>query len=410
MPNTAIHNIDTIIDGQLYIGNLSAAKSLDLRRHFGITHIVSVCPDYSSRGSNHLIIPVQDSEYDDILIHLPNACHFMRSAMDAGGRVLVHCHMGISRSATVVAAYLMSTCHISVHKAIALIKRGLYFFPPLRSPVHLFLTARPQIQPNYGFIKELHAFEACNYSLSPTDATYRAWKRRHRQDVTNFLNCLSDTTVIIPEKLSLTSDFPTDPEQANCLVAYLGLTHCISLPPSTSFPSIIGLKHNHIEIPQTNKVALLLALPAICQYIQDALDNRGRVLIHCLTESTAAVVACAYLMSSRGISYKQAYRTLHDALPLFNATDSFTKLLELYAACNCSPSVDHPVLRDWLGANYQRNPAIPAQPSGSIMRPASPTRRGHGTVLPAPLPKHWTKAGSQAGHTLNSLRPVTLDG
>jgi dual specificity phosphatase 12 len=123
MPITDIHNIDTVVDGQLYIGkcvllvwrcsrfiltillSLSAAKSVDLRRHFGITHMVSVCPDYPPQGSNHLIIPVQDSEYDDILIHLPGACRFIRTALDGGGRVLVHCHMGISRSATVVAAY-----------------------------------------------------------------------------------------------------------------------------------------------------------------------------------------------------------------------------------------------------------------------------------------------------------------
>lgn len=393
MPDTATHNIDAVIEGQLYIGNLSAAKSVDLRRRFGITHIVSACPDYPLQGPNHLAIPVQDYEYEDILIHLPGACRFIRGAINGGGRVLVHCLMGISRSATVVAAYLMTTRHISVHKAIALIKR-----------------ARPQIQPNYGFIKELHVFAACNYEPSPTNATYRAWKRRHRQDVTSFLNSLSDTTCIVPEKLSLSSDFPTDPEQAACLVEYLGLTHCVSLLPSATFPPNIGLKHSHIEIPPSNKAAFLLSLPTICKYIQDALDNRGRVLIHCLTESTAAVVACAYLMWSRRASYKQAYRTLHEALPLFNATESFTKLLELYATCNCSPSIDHPAVRGWLGAGYQHNVAMPAQIHSPAIVPSSPTRRAPGKALATPLPRQWTKAGNQAGHTLSSLRPVTLDG
>jgi hypothetical protein len=116
------------------------------------------------------------------------------------------------------------------------------------------------------------------------------------------------------------------------------------------------------------------------------------------------------LMWSRGASYKQAYRTLHEALPLFNATESFTKLLELYAACNCSPSIDHPAVRAWLGAGYQHNVTIPAHPPSSSMLPPSPTRRAPGTSLSTPLPRQWTKAGNQAGHTLSSLRPMTLDG
>jgi len=287
----------------------------------------------------------------------------------------------------------MSTRQISVHKAIAIIKR-----------------ARPQIQPNYGFIKELHVFEACHCSLSSTHATYRTWKRRHRQDVTSFLNCLSDTTVIIPEKLCLSSDFPTDPERAAYLVSYLGLTHCISLSPSAAFPTNIGLKLNHIEIPQSNKAGLLLALPAICKNIQDALDNRGRILVHCVTESTAAIIACAYLMWSRRSSYTQAYKTLHDALPLFNPTDNFTKLLELYAACNCSPSCDHAALQDWLGISYQSNSIAPSQPPGSVVIPSPPTWRAPETALPAPFPKQRSKAGGQSNHSLSSLRPVTLDG
>ncbi|KAI9513226.1 protein-tyrosine phosphatase-like protein [Russula earlei] len=393
MPNTATRNIDIVIDRQLYIGNLAAAKSVDLRRQHGITHVVSVCPDHPLQGPHHMIIPVQDSEYDDILIYLPEACRFIRNALEGGGRVLVHCLMGVSRSATVVAAYLMSTCHISVHKALSAVKR-----------------VRPQIQPNYGFIKELHAFEACHYSLSPTDPTYRTWKRKHRQDVTYFLNSLSDTTVIIPEKLSLSSGFPTDPEQAACLVTYLGLTHCISLSPSATFKPNIGLKHNHIEISQSNKAALLFALPVICRYIQDAVDNRGRILVHCLTESTAAIVACAYLMWSRNASYKQAYRTLQEALPLFNATGNFTQLLELYSACNCSPSSDHPALQAWLGVAHPPTPISPPQLSGSVMMPSSPTRQAPGTILHTPLPKPRSKVGTQANHALSSLMPVTLDG
>lgn len=342
MPITATHIIDAVIDGQIYIGNLAAAKSIDLRRQFGITHLLSVCQDFPPEGPNHLIISVQDYEYDDILIHLPGACRFIQNTVESGGRVLVHCHMGISRSATVIAAYLMSSRQISVQKAIAIIKK-----------------ARPQIQPNYGFIKSLYAFEACHYSVSSTSTSYRTWKRRHRQDVTCFLNSLSDTTVIIPEKLSLSSDFPSDPERAASLVSCLGFTHCISLNPSATFPTNIGFKHDHIEIPQYNKAGLLLALPSICKNIQDTLDNRGRILIHCLTESTAAIVACAYLMWSRHFSYNQAYKALHDALPLFDPTDNFIRLLELYAACDCSPCSDHPALQDWLGIGYPDSFAIP---------------------------------------------------
>ena len=92
---------------------------------------------------------------------------------------------------------------IPVQKAIAIIKRGPSFPSPVFRSLIPFIIGRPQIQPNYGFIKSLYAFEACHYSVSSTDTSHRTWKRRHRQDVTCFLNSLSDTTVIIPEKLSL---------------------------------------------------------------------------------------------------------------------------------------------------------------------------------------------------------------
>jgi protein tyrosine phosphatase len=64
-----------------------------------------VCPEYPSTGPNHLTIAVDDSEYENLLIHLPQTCRFMQDTLDEGGTVLVHCVMGVSRSTTVVAAY-----------------------------------------------------------------------------------------------------------------------------------------------------------------------------------------------------------------------------------------------------------------------------------------------------------------
>ena len=82
-------------------------RSLSERR---ISHIVSVCADpipadSPASGIRQLRIPVEDVEYADLLIHLPMACRFIHQALSEGGVVLVHCEQGLSRSATVVAAY-----------------------------------------------------------------------------------------------------------------------------------------------------------------------------------------------------------------------------------------------------------------------------------------------------------------
>ncbi|KAG6808901.1 hypothetical protein H0H93_016355, partial [Arthromyces matolae] len=134
-------SVNEIIPGQIYLGNLSAARSQDTLKKLGVTHVVSVCPEYPSTGPNHLTIPIEDTEYDNILIQLPTACEFIEAALKSQGKVLVHCVMGISRSTTVIAAYLMKTRKMSRSAAIKFIKQR-----------------RPEVHPNYGFIKQLEAF------------------------------------------------------------------------------------------------------------------------------------------------------------------------------------------------------------------------------------------------------------
>ncbi|KAG6919132.1 hypothetical protein DXG01_008939 [Tephrocybe rancida] len=103
-------NLDSVIDGKLFLGNILAARSTRSLSEHRITHILSVCSDHipaelPESGMRHMRISVEDVDYEDLLIHLPSACQFIENALRNGGTILVHCVQGISRSATVVAAY-----------------------------------------------------------------------------------------------------------------------------------------------------------------------------------------------------------------------------------------------------------------------------------------------------------------
>jgi hypothetical protein len=91
--------------------SLLAARSSRTISDRSITHIVSVCEDVipaHSPASNiqFLVINVPDVDHADLLIQFPRACQFIHRALTEGGVVLVHCSQGLSRSATVVAAYV----------------------------------------------------------------------------------------------------------------------------------------------------------------------------------------------------------------------------------------------------------------------------------------------------------------
>ncbi|KAF8227731.1 phosphatases II [Tricholoma matsutake] len=147
-------NADEIVKGQIFIGNVTGAQSHKLRKELGITHILSVCGEYTSTGDNHLVIPIEDVPCVDILAHLCRACQFIEDALQQGGRILVHCAVGISRSPTVVAAYLMKTRKMGHLNAIRFIK-----------------AKRPIVCPNHGFVRQLEVFGHCDYDPPPSQAS-----------------------------------------------------------------------------------------------------------------------------------------------------------------------------------------------------------------------------------------------
>jgi len=101
----------TIIDDFLYHGNIGHAQNIDLLRQLGIQHILNVCDEeLDEQIVDHfdvLWINVEDDICADIRKHFDQTNHFLRQCQQNGGKVLVHCKMGISRSSTIILAYLI---------------------------------------------------------------------------------------------------------------------------------------------------------------------------------------------------------------------------------------------------------------------------------------------------------------
>jgi len=143
-----------IIDG-LFLGAKEHAEDSDVLSACGISHVVNVTDNLPNFFAENLCldgdiplaycrVPVRDVRADGIDIFFDNACEFIGSALgtDPGGRVLVHCMAGRSRSATIVVAYLIKCRGYDLARAFELLREK-----------------RPSAMPNLGFWSRLEALE-----------------------------------------------------------------------------------------------------------------------------------------------------------------------------------------------------------------------------------------------------------
>lgn len=133
-----------IVDG-VWLGSFFAAcNETKIRNELQVTHVVSVATGLAPvhDGIEYLVIDVRDVPEEDLLRHLDGAVDFIESALKKNkGKVFVHCMAGISRSATVVAAWLIRTKQMKPAEAIEFIRRQ-----------------RSVIAPNRGFVAQLDVY------------------------------------------------------------------------------------------------------------------------------------------------------------------------------------------------------------------------------------------------------------
>ena len=86
-----------------------------------------------------------DTRDNKIGNYFNNAIDFMNNCFKNNGNMLVHCRHGQSRSATIIAAYLIKNNNMTPQNAIQFLQKK-----------------RPQVGPNQGFMDQLKQFEMSN--------------------------------------------------------------------------------------------------------------------------------------------------------------------------------------------------------------------------------------------------------
>ncbi|XP_035661267.1 dual specificity protein phosphatase 3-like isoform X14 [Branchiostoma floridae] len=128
------------------VGDESIAQDVSKLKSLGVTHVlnaahgaIDVSKEYEKVGIEYLGVPADDVPTYNLKQHFEPAAAFINTAVKKG-KVLVHCHVGYSRSPTLVAAYLMLYQELTAQESITLI-RGKRF-----------------IGPNDGFLRQLCEF------------------------------------------------------------------------------------------------------------------------------------------------------------------------------------------------------------------------------------------------------------
>ncbi|CAM6105567.1 unnamed protein product [Calypogeia fissa] len=102
-----------------------------------------------------MTVPLRDMEKENLLDHLETCLDFIEEGRTKGD-VLVHCVAGVSRSASVITAYLMRTEKLSVDDALASLREG-----------------SPHVCPNEGFMEQLKMFEDMGFKVDRDSPIYK---------------------------------------------------------------------------------------------------------------------------------------------------------------------------------------------------------------------------------------------
>ena len=161
-PKKELKPIINQITEKVYLGSLKAAENYEYllnNKIFNILSLTSDTPKILSTKLNQKIIDINDFSNENIIQYFYECIQFIENS----NKVFVHCNKGISRSATIVIAYIMWKNHYNYIDSFFYVKNKRNF-----------------ISPNEGFIQQLKIFERLlkdnNYELNKINFNNIIWK------------------------------------------------------------------------------------------------------------------------------------------------------------------------------------------------------------------------------------------
>ncbi|KAM4604854.1 dual specificity protein phosphatase 22-B [Polymixia lowei] len=158
----------------LYLGNFKDARDREQLARNNITHILSIHDSAAPilQEMTYLCISAADLPTQNLTQHFKQSIMFMHESRLKGEGCLVHCLAGVSRSVTLVVAYIMTVTGLGWQEALAAVR-----------------AARPCAGPNLGFQRQLQEFEATQANQ------FREWLREEYKD--NPFNDEADIRILL---------------------------------------------------------------------------------------------------------------------------------------------------------------------------------------------------------------------
>ncbi|KAK9979556.1 hypothetical protein ABG768_012980 [Culter alburnus] len=153
------------VEAGLYIGSVSDVKDAQSLTDAGVTHILTVDSEEPAvTGFHTKFVRALDDASTDLLSRLDDCVSFICEVFSTQSEskspaVLVHCHVGQSRSAAVVTAYLMKTKHLNLQDAYSKLQ-----------------NLKPDVKMNEEFLDQLALYELMDCKVDTTNPLYKQFR------------------------------------------------------------------------------------------------------------------------------------------------------------------------------------------------------------------------------------------
>lgn len=144
-----VRNLSDEVFPGILVGDKGAARNTFYLKRLGVTHVLNTAEGkrdgtvdtsqayYKPHGIKYKGLKLLDVAQTNIAKHFNEVVEFIDEALAEGGKVLVNCQMGMSRSSTCVLAYLMLRQQMTAEMALNEVRK------------------HRNVRPNEGFLRQL---------------------------------------------------------------------------------------------------------------------------------------------------------------------------------------------------------------------------------------------------------------